>query len=150
MAEGTIGRELRSGVVGVSRLGIIRRMATVAGVGRAVVIAVVAGSTVIGNGCMSAVQRIIVAVNRERSRLPTRCGRMAHRTISREAERYVVRVGGLVEIRRVATITGVWRIGEIAVVTGVAVVGNGNMGSCKRINGVVIKSRGRPGCFRVA
>ena len=128
-------------------MGIIRRVATVAGVGCAVVIAVVTGSAVISDGCMSAVQCIIVAVNRERSRLPTRNGRVTDRTVARKAERYVVRIRGLVKIGRVTTVAGVWRIVEIAVVTGVAVVGNGNMRSRKRINGIVIEGGRRPGAF---
>ena len=77
---------------------VIAHVAAVAGVRRGVVVAVVAGCTVIGDSRMCPVQRIIVVVNRERSRRPAGCGRVTHDTIRRKIQRHVVRVGRLVEI----------------------------------------------------
>ena len=89
-------------------------------------------------------------MNRERCRFPARrCG-VAHRAIRREIECYVVGVGGLTEIGRMASVAGIGRVGVVAVVAGVAVAGNRNVRACERINGIVIKSRGRPGCFGMA
>ena len=48
-----------------------------------------------------------------------------------------------------ATIARIRRIGIIALVTGIAIVGDGHVRSCKRINGIVVESRWRPGCFAV-
>jgi len=52
MATGAIRGELGPCVVGTGRGGIIAVVATVAGIGRIVVITVVAGSAIIGNGCV--------------------------------------------------------------------------------------------------
>ena len=58
-----------------------------------------------------------------------------------------VRAG--IVIRHVAAVAGVRRIGVIAVMTGIAIVGNGNVASRKRIHGTMIKSSGRPGIYTV-
>ena len=150
VASGAIGRELRSRVVRTSRSRIIGRMAAVAGIRCVVVVAVVAGSTIIGNARMRAVQRIVIVVNGECSRFPARVGGMAHRTIRRNIQGGVIRVGTGSIIGRMATRAGVGRIREIAVVTGIAVVRNGHMRPCKRINRVVVECGRRPNCFCMA
>ncbi len=101
VAGGAIGRELRRSVIGIRRVGIIGCVTAVAGIGRGVVIAVVASGAIVGDGGVRSVQRIIVVVDRERSRLPTRIRGMAHRTIRREIQCHVVRISCLVEIRGV-------------------------------------------------
>ncbi len=75
---------------------------------------------------------------------------MAHRAIRRDRQGYVVRIGGLVKICGMAARTGVGRIREISVVTGIAIVLNGNVRAGKRIDHIVIKIGGHPGCFAVA
>ena len=62
VAGGTIGWELRSLVVGGGSGIVFRCMATGASVGRVVVIAVVASSTIIGNTSMCPVQGMIILV----------------------------------------------------------------------------------------
>ena len=145
VAQRAIRRELRSGVIGIGRLVVIRVVTAVAGVGRIVVIAVVTSGAFIGDGRVGPVQRIVIVVYRERGRFPAWRGGVAHRTIGRDVERYVVRVGALVEICVVTAVAGVGRAGVIAVVTGVAVIGDGNMRPSERINGVVIERGRRPG-----
>ena len=99
MAGGAIRWELRSSVIRVRRTGVVRRVATIAGIRRGAVITIVASRAVIRNGRVCSVQRIIIVVDRERSRFPARRGRVAHRAIRREVQRYVVRVCRLVKIR---------------------------------------------------
>ena len=53
----------------------------------------------------------------------------------------MVGIGAGVEIRQVATVTGIGCSGIISVVAGVAVSSNGNMPARKRINGIVVKGR---------
>ena len=88
-------------MVGVRCTGIIRCVTTVAGIRRGVVIAVVASGAVVGDGRVCSVQRIIIVVDRERRRFPASRGGVAHRTIRREIQCYVVRISCLVEIRGV-------------------------------------------------
>ena len=145
-----IGRELCRSVVWIGGGGIIGCVATVASVRCVVVIAVVASSTVAGNGRMCPVKRIEIVVYRECSGLPTRGSGVAGGTVSRQAQCAVVGVGAGIVIRCVAPRAGIGRIGIIAVVASVAVVCNGYVGSSKRIHCIVIKRRRRPGRFSVA
>lgn len=64
------------GVIRIIRLVIVWQVATDAGIGRVVVVAVVAGVAVVGDGRVGAIQRVIVIVDREFRRLPA-VGRMA-------------------------------------------------------------------------
>ena len=76
---------------------------------------------------------------------------MAHRTIRWDVQGYVVRVGCAVEIRGVAARTGIRGICVIpSGMTKDAIIGNRNVCSRKWINCIVVKSRRRPGRFRVA
>lgn len=72
VASRTVGGELRCRVVGIRGIVIIGGVAAVAGVGRVVIIPVVAGGAVIRNGGVRAVQGIEIVVDRERCRLPAR------------------------------------------------------------------------------
>ena len=75
MAVCTVRGELLSDVVWIGGGVIIVGMATGTGIGRIVVIAVVAGCAVVGNGCVCPDQLIEVIVNGESGRCPTRiCG----------------------------------------------------------------------------
>ena len=49
-----------------------------------------------------------------------------------------------------ATIARIRRIGIIALVTGIAIVGDGHVRSCERINRIVVKCRWRPSDLCVA
>ncbi len=78
------GRETRRRVFGTVGRVVIGRMTTKTGVRGIVVIPVVAGGALVRNQGMRTIQRIIVVVNRERSRRPARSRGMAHRTIRRD------------------------------------------------------------------
>ena len=70
MALGTILGEHQIDVIGVRGAFIVSLVAAVALVGRVVVIAVVAGCTILGNGGMRSIQRIVIVVNGESSGCP--------------------------------------------------------------------------------
>ena len=99
-------------------------MAAVAGIGCCGIISVVASGAITGDSSMRPVQSIIIVVNRERRRFPTRSRGMTHSTVRREVQRYVVGVDRLVEICGMTTTASIWCIGVIAVVTSIAVVRN--------------------------
>ena len=124
MATGTISRKLRGYVVGVASIVVVCQVAAYTGVGRIVVIAVVTGSTIIGNGRMRAIERIVVVVVGKRCRRPAGLGGVATGTVIAKAQGYVVGVAGLVEVRCMAARTGVGGIGVIPVVTSRAVIGD--------------------------
>jgi precorrin-6x reductase len=94
---------------------------------------------------MRSAQNIVIIVYRECGWIPVGIRRMAHFAIGRNAERYVIRVDGLVEISRMATRTGIRCSGVIAVVTGITIIRYLYMCPRKWINVIVIKSRGYPG-----
>ncbi len=150
MAGGTIGRELCSGVVRIGRGCIIRCVTTVTCVRRVRVVPVVTGRTIAGNSRVRTLQHVVVVVDRERSRIPARISRVAHRAIRRDVQRDVVGICCLVKISSVATRASIRRIGVVPVVAGITVICNGNMCASERINGVVVKGRRRPGRFIVA
>ena len=64
---------------------------------------------------------------------------MAHRTIRRNPQGAVVRIGGLRVIGAVATIAGVRRIDIVAVVASITIVGDWSVCARKRIKCVVIE-----------
>ncbi len=76
-------------------------MAAYTSVRRIVVVPIVTLCTACA--CVRPTQNPIIVVNREGSRRPARCSRVAHRTIRRDIKHNVVRVRGLVEIRGVAS-----------------------------------------------
>lgn len=122
-------------------------MAARASVGRVVVIAVVTGSTVVGNSCMRASQLIEVVVNGEGSRRPSRIGGVARLTTCGKVQRYVTRIDTLGVVVSVTTCTGVGCIVVVPLmtfVTGYACV-------CTREWPVVVIEVGWcPGCLPVA
>lgn len=135
-------------VVRVIRRIVIRRMASEAGIGGVVVVAVVTIHT--GDCGMRPVQNPERIVDRERSRLPVRRSSVAHRAIRRQVQGNVVGVGTRVVIRCMTARAGVRRVGIIAVVTGVTIVGDGNMRSGKRIIYTMVKRGRHPGRLAVA
>ena len=147
---GAGGRELCSGVVRIGRSRKICRVAAIAGVRRIVVVAVVAGRTVAGNRGVRTLQHIIVVVNRECSRIPTRIGGVASGTIGRQTQRAVIGVGAGIVICCVTTCAGIGRGGVIAVVAGVAIICNRNVRTRKRIHRIVVERRRCPGGLAVA
>lgn len=108
MARSTICRELCGGVVGVGGRVIICGMATKTGIGCVIIIAVVAGRTVIGNDGMRTIQSIIIIVNSKGCRLPARLCRMTTGTIGWQIQRNVVGIGRLIKIGRMAGRTLGW------------------------------------------
>jgi hypothetical protein len=107
-----------------------------AGIWRIVVIPIVAIHTTC-DGRVCPVQRIIIVVDRERGRFPTRLCRVAHRTVRRNGQRNVVRIEACVVIRRVTALTSVRRVVIIPVVTCIAVIGNRNMRPCEGVYNVL-------------
>ena len=133
MTKFTFNRELRGKVVGTRGCIVFRIMASIASIGRVVIIAVVASSTVIGNSSMCPFQRIVIVVNWKSGGLPPRGSGMTGSAIGRNIEGRVVRVGRLGIIRIMASVAGIGRIGVITVVAACAVVGNGRMCARERI-----------------
>ena len=141
--------ETGSGVVRVIGRIVIGSMASETSRRRVVVISI--GVALIATGaCVCAGERPVRIVYRKRSRRPVGCGGVAGRTVVGQVQRHVVGITAGVVIRLVATIAGIGRGGVVPVVAGIAVTGNRNMCTGKRINSVVVKSGGRPGCFAVA
>ena len=90
--------KLLRGVVGHRRLRVIVCVTAVAGIWCVGIIAVVTGCAIVGNGCVSAIQRIKIIVDWEGCRRPAGgCG-VAHRAICWQVERHVVGIYGLVEV----------------------------------------------------
>lgn len=139
MATGTIGRELGCNVVGIGRLRIIGVVATIAGIGRAVIVPVVAGRTICCDGSMCAIQRIVVAMDREGSGCPSRCCGMAGGTIGCNTQRSMVGIVCLQIIGIMATIASIGRIGVIPMVAGSAIIGNTGMRTGKRVKTIMVK-----------
>jgi len=70
-------------VVGIGRTIIVVKVTADTGIRRIVVIAVVAGGTVVGDGSVSAIQLIIIIVNLESCGLPSGLGGVATCTVRR-------------------------------------------------------------------
>ena len=102
-------------VVGVGGIFILTLMASVTSVRCVVIVAIVASSTLICNGGMSAIQCIIIIVDREVGRFPVGLGCVAHGTVGWYGQRSVIRVGALVKIILMAACAGVWCIIIVAV-----------------------------------
>lgn len=132
-----IGRKTGRDMVGIGRLVVVRLVAAGAGIGRGVVVAVVTGRALVGNGCVCPVQRIIIVVNGKGGRLPADGG-VATGAIGRDGQRHVIWIQALVVIRCMATGTGSRCTGVAIGVTLVATGGNVRPGQ-RETGGVVIK-----------
>ncbi len=138
MTDGAIRRVLVGRVIGVGRLVIIRIVASETGIGRIIVIAVVAGGAIIGNGCMGALEDVVVVVVGKRRRHPARIGGMACSAIGGEAQGLVVGIRGLVEIRGMTSRT----FGRCPLVTiGVALdaIDRGMRAGQRELRGIVVE-----------
>lgn len=98
----TAGRKLIRRMVGVKGCGIIGLVAAHTGIGRIVVIPVVASCTIIGNRSMGAIQRVIITVDGKSGGCPAGGCRMARSTIVGQTQRSVIWVRALVEICNMA------------------------------------------------
>ena len=145
MAKGAIRRKLCSRMVWIGRSIVICLVTTHAGVRRIVVVPVVTSRAIIGNTRMCPVQIVIIVVNRECGRLPTRGGRVAHGAIRRDHQRSVIWIQTRVVIGRVATCASIGCIGIVAVVACITIGSDGYMRSCKGIYCTVIEDGRRPG-----
>ena len=134
-------------MVRIRRLVEISQVTAYTCVGRVVVVAVVAGSAVIGNGRVRAVEGIVVVVVGKSRRRPAGLGGVAARTVVAEAQRHVVGVAGLVEICRMAAGTGVGGIVVVSVVAGSTLIGNDGVPARKWVKIVVVESSRYPGRF---
>ena len=148
VALGAIGGELVVYVVGVGRGIEIGLVTAGTGIGGVVVIAVVAGRAVIGNGSVRTVELVVVVVDGECRRHPAIAG-MTGFAIGWDAEYLVVWVNGSVVVRLVATGAGIWRIGIVATDVAVGAVRHVGMRSGKWPNGIVVEGGRRPGIFIV-
>ena len=149
MANGAIRIELSRLVIRVGRGVVIRLVASRTGVGGIVIIAVVAGCAVVGNGCVCTIQWVIIVVQGEGCRHPAITG-VAGFTIRWNANRIVVGVGGSIILRLVAPGTG---IGRTRIVTTSMAIGTvGHAGVCAREwpGGIVVEGCRYPGGFTVA
>jgi len=147
----TIGGELSSLVVGVGSVVEIRQMASHTSVGRVVVIAVVTGRAVVGNGSVRSIQFVEIIVVGKSRRRPAGLGGMATRTIGAQPQCNVVGVARLIEVVGMAARAGVGRIGIIPTnVAGRTIISNQRMATRERKEIVVIETRRRPGAFTVA
>ena len=145
MAALAVGRELRGFMVRVGSGIVVSQVAANTGVGCIVVIAVVTGSTVVGNSRVRPVERIVIVVIGKRSRRPARLGRMATGAVIAKAQRYVVGIARLIEISAMAANTSIGRINVIAVVTGSTLISNDSVPTRQRIEIVMVEAGGRPG-----
>jgi len=125
MTTFAVDRELCRLVVRIRCLVVILGMATGAGVGGIIKIAIMTSSTIILNDSMCPIQRVELIVIKRR-RYPGRF-RMAAFAVNGELRRLVIRIGRLVVICSVTPEAGVGCIIVIAVVAACAIVGNGGM-----------------------
>ena len=149
MATDTVGRELGGFMVRIRRLVEIGQVAAYTSVRGIAVVAVVAGGTVIGNGRVRTIERIVVVVVGKSCRRPAGLGGVAARTVVAEAQRHVVGVAGLVKISRMAACTGIRRVVVVPVVTGSTLVGNNGVPACEGVKVVMVKSGRYPCRLRV-
>ncbi len=150
VATGAVCGQLLRGVIGVGCLVVIADMTAHTGIRGVIVVPVMASGAVIGYDGMRAVQGVIIVVNRESGRRPTGIRGMATRTIRRDGQGHVVRIGTLGIIRRMAACAGVRRVGVIAVVADITIIRDGGVRSRERIKTIVVEGSRNPGRFAVA
>lgn len=132
MAGGAIGAELGLQVVGIGSGIVIGLVATDTGVGRIIIVSVVAGGTIVGDDGVCAVEGIEIIVDIEGSRHPVRIGGMAGGTIVGQVEGLVVGVGSRIEVLLMTAGTLVGCVVIIPVVAFCTIGCNGLMGSGER------------------
>jgi hypothetical protein len=120
-----ISRKLVGQVVRVGRLVVVVCVAAETRIRGVIVVAVVAGRTIVGDGGVRPIQHIVIAVDGEGSRVPFGLGGVARCAIRRNAQSHMVRIGRLVVVVDVAALAGIGRIVVIAVVAGGTIICNG-------------------------
>ena len=108
-------------------------VATGAGVGRVVVVPVVAVGTLTGDGRMRPGEGVVLVVDGESSRAPAGIGGVAVVAVHRQAQLGVIGVGSVVVILGMATGTGIGRVRVVAIVAVSALIGDGRMCPGERI-----------------
>ena len=98
-----IGRQAQRGVAGVAAVVVILLVATVTGIWRVVVIAVVTGCAIIGDIEVRSIDYPEIIVHGKSSRCPTWFRCMAFITGHGQAKRHVIRVAGVVKLRLVTS-----------------------------------------------
>lgn len=98
----TILRKLRGAVIRILALVVIRLMAADAGIGRIVVVLIVAAAAIVFDEGMGSLQRIKLIVDIETGRSPAGCGRMATDAIGRDSQFQVARILTLLKVLPVA------------------------------------------------
>lgn len=140
--------ELIRYMVWVGRRIVIRLMAAHTGVWCIVVVALMAGSAIVRNGRVCPRQGIVVIVNGEGSRCPSRIGCVAGRTIVRNGQRHMVGVGTLVVMHLVTSDTSGGNI--VVIASDVAFAArHSRVRARKRPHRSVIKCRRNPGILCV-
>ena len=150
MAGHTIRGKIAGGMVRIGRCIVIIQVASDTGIWRIVVVAVVAGRTVVGDGSVSAIQLIEIIVNIESCGLPSWLGGVAAFAVRWQAKISMAWVGRCVVVVRMTSGAGVWRIGVVAVMTSVTVVCNRDMSARHDEVLVVIEGTWCPTAFTVA
>jgi len=128
-----IRRNAYRDVIWIRRLVIGLLMTSIAGIWCGGIIPVMAGIAVVCNGGMGAGKRIVVAMDGECGRCPSRIGRVACFAGIWNADGDVVRIGRLVIIAFMAAKAAIGCGGIIPVMTGIAVICNGGMRTGKRV-----------------
>ena len=148
MTLGAVGRKLIGSMAGVGRCVVVGLVTAYAGIRRVVVVAIVAGRAVIGNGCVRAVEWVIIVVDGEFCRHPA-IGGVASFTSCRDAQNYVIWVGGGIEIRLVTADTSIGCVGVIAADVAIGAVGHISVCAREWPYRVMIKCRRYPTVFIV-
>ena len=141
MAGGAVRRELMCSMVRIGGRVVIGSVAPATGIGRVVVVAVMAGRAIIGNGCVGAIQYIVIVVYVKTGGCPTGSCGVARRAISGQSQVAVVRIDALFEIKGV---TGGAVGGSARVSVRMTLCAGGvNVSPCQRKSGgVVVKTAG--------
>ena len=143
MAACTIRGELCGHVIRVLGVVIIVAMAAETGVRCIVIITVVAGCAIVTDPRMCTVQRIKIPMDRECGGHPVRGGGMTKSAVRRQAQIQVVRIGRIVEIRSVASCTGIRRVIVIPVMAGCTIISYGQVCPVKNPEIVMIRELSR-------
>ena len=138
-------RELRCGVVRVVGRIILIGMTSITSIGCVIVIPVMASRTIICNYGMCPVQSIVIIVDRECSRLPTRIGCMTHGAVGRYSQIDVIWIATAIVCRGMTARTGIGCIIVIPVMACRTIVRDRNMRSCKRVHRAMIEGGWHPG-----
>ena len=150
MTHRTIGWQVQDRMFRVQTRVVVWQMASIAGIRGIIVIALVAGITIVGYRNMRSGKRINGIVVKRRG-YPGRFA-VALRTIDGKLLGNVIGRSSLHIIIIMASITSIWRVIIIPVVTHRAIICNGSVGPIQCIKGIVNRKCGRrpAGCRGMA